>query len=281
MRTTLARLVVSALLAAAAGTGLLSPQPAAAAACAGASGVTVVVDFHQLGGGVEQVCDANGAGKSAAALFSDNGFALTYVQRQPGFVCRVSGAPASDPCVNTPPTDAYWGLFWSNGTSGTWSYASQGAGSLSVPDGGYVGFSWQGSSTKTPPGVAPAKHATSAPSSSPTRSVKPTPTSGSSSSPSPEGESDAAEASGGAATRSAGASGSGPGKASRPASAEPSSSSSTSPTPAAGAEPPSTPPAGDAGGSLPVWVVAMALLVLAGAAGVTTYLRRSRGPATP
>ena len=55
------------------------------------------------------MCDAGGAGKTAAAQFAAAGFALTRVQRQPGFVCRVEGKPAEDPCVNTPPTDAYWG----------------------------------------------------------------------------------------------------------------------------------------------------------------------------
>ncbi len=64
--------------------------------------MTVVVDFHGLGGGLKQVCDPNGGGDTATQLFSSNGFALDYVQRQPGFVCRVSGKPSQDPCVNTP-----------------------------------------------------------------------------------------------------------------------------------------------------------------------------------
>ena len=134
--------------------------------------MTVVVDPHQLGGAVQAACDPAGAGKSAASLFTDNGFALTYAQRQPGFVCRINGAPSSDPCVNTSPADAYWGLFWSDGTSGTWSYASEGAGSLSVPDGGYVAFSWQGSTSKAPPGMSPQAHASASP--SPTHSATPT-----------------------------------------------------------------------------------------------------------
>ena len=48
------------------------------------------------------------------------------------------------PCVSTPPANAYWGLYWSNGTSGSWSYSSLGVGSLTVPAGGSVAFAWQG-----------------------------------------------------------------------------------------------------------------------------------------
>ena len=158
-----ARLVAAVVLTAAA-SAAVPTAPASAAACSTSHGVTVVVDFHELGGGVQQACDADGADTSASTLFPRNGFPLDYVQRQPGFVCRVSGAPASDPCQNTPPADAYWGLWWSDGKSGSWSYSSEGAGSLSVPDGGYVAFSWNGSSTKSPPGAAPRPHPSSSPS---------------------------------------------------------------------------------------------------------------------
>ena len=147
--------LVAALGLVAAGLVLQARAPAAAAGCTGSGGVTVVVDFHQLGGGVQQACDADGGGKAASAVFPDSGFPLTYVQRQPGFVCRVSGAPSSDPCVNTPPAGAYWSLWWSDGTSGSWTYSSTGVGSLTVPDGGYVAFSWQGQDGKAAPGVAP------------------------------------------------------------------------------------------------------------------------------
>lgn len=170
MRYAVRRLLAAVLLSGAGLTGGTLADPAAAAVCSSDTGVTVVVDFHELGGGVQTVCDPDGGGKTAATLFPANGFPLDYVQRQPGFVCRVSSKPAEDPCVNTPPADAYWGLFWSSGTTGTWSYSSSGAGSQKVPAGGSVAFSWQGSSSRAEPGVAPPKHATqpsSQPSSSP------------------------------------------------------------------------------------------------------------------
>ena len=57
-------------------------------------------------------------------------------------MCRVEAVPASDPCVNTSPANAYWGLWWSDGRTGTWSYSSLGVTSLKIPAGGSVAFAW-------------------------------------------------------------------------------------------------------------------------------------------
>jgi hypothetical protein len=142
-----------------AGAGLVWAQsPAAAAACSDDSGVTVVVDFHDLGGrGLEQDCVADRG--EADELFRDAGHSLENVSQQP-FVCRVDGLPTAEEesCARTPPSDAYWGLWWSDGTDGTWTYASQGAYALDVPDGGAVAFSWNGTSSTSKPGVAPPEH---------------------------------------------------------------------------------------------------------------------------
>ena len=131
--------------------------------CAGDSGVTVVVDFQQLGGGAQAGCDPAGGGRVAAAVFPAVGFPLTDVQQTPGFTCRVSGQPASDPCVRTPPATAYWSLWWSDGRSGTWSYATVGVNSLKVPEGGYVAFSWQGQAGRALPGISPTSRRTAEP----------------------------------------------------------------------------------------------------------------------
>lgn len=151
-------LVVAAALVAAAVIVTGPTPPASAAPCASATGVTVVVDFNQLGGGVQLRCDRSGGGDTAASLFTSNGFPLTYAQRQPGFVCRVSGVPASDPCVETSPSDAYWSLYWSDGKSGRWAYSSTSVGSLRIPEGGYVAFSWKQGSAPAQPSASASPH---------------------------------------------------------------------------------------------------------------------------
>jgi hypothetical protein len=180
--------------------------------------VTVVVDRGALGGGIDEVCNASGGGKTATTLFTGSGFSLTYVQQTPGFVCRINGQPASDPCVQTPPSDAYWGLWWSDGTSGSWSYASVAAGSLSVPDGGYVAFAWQ-SGSKSPPGVPATAHASSS---------SPSPTATPSSSPSTGGSGGGSGGGGNGGGHNGGGNGSGGGNGGGGGHA------SASPTPSAG-----------------------------------------------
>lgn len=159
MRRSLAALLV-AMLTGASGGLVVAAGPAAAAACPQGTGVSVVV-------GSSVSCDANGGGV-AASNFGDAGHSLTYVQRQPGAVCKVNGAPSDAGCVTMPPATAYWGLFWSDGRSGDWTYASQGVGSLSVPAGGWVAFVFQDGNGKTYPGVKPLGRAPAATSRPPT-----------------------------------------------------------------------------------------------------------------
>jgi hypothetical protein len=286
------RLTVAVLVAASVGLG--APRPAQAATCSSASGVSVVVDFHQLGGGVQTFCDAGGAGKYADAQLVDAGYSLTYVQRQPGFVCRVNGTPASDPCVNTPPADAYWSLWWSDGKSGRWTYASTGVASLKVPAGGYVGLSWQQGTAKATPGVAakahssssPTSHSTSQPPSAPTSappnttgpgpSTAPHSTATSSGSLSSSGSPSGGPAAGGTgkhthATKAT----AGPHPRSKSADASPPTTKGTDgpvPTEAGG---PLDPSAGSpGGGGLPGWVAPAAVVLLFAAAGTVLVVRR-------
>jgi hypothetical protein len=148
--------------------------PAAAAGCAPGSGVTVVVDFASLGGGVRTGCDPSGAGDPASRVVPRAGFPLTYVSTEP-FVCRISGLPdaSTENCADTPPADAYWALFWSDGKKSSWTYASSGVTSLDVPEGGSIGFRFQSSGSRTSPGAPPNPAAPPKP--EPTKSSKPTP----------------------------------------------------------------------------------------------------------
>ncbi len=296
----LLRLVAAVALTAAA--SLAVPlAPASASTCATASGVTVVVDFHELGGGSQAVCDAGGAGRTAAAQFGDAGFDLDRVARQPGFVCRVDSKPASDPCQNTPPADAYWGLWWSDGKLGSWTYASEGVDSLKVPEGGYVALSWNGSSSRSAPGTSPSPHATSSPSpsshpSSQPPSPHPSPTSGQPSTPTHSsggpsgGSTSGGTGSSASASPSSGASPAAHHTKHRSASASPSTgrsaAASTAPEPSQTPEGPASDAAagnpsdpGDSG--LPGWVAPAAIgLLFVGAAG-TAVVRRRRGTTSP
>jgi hypothetical protein len=293
------RLAAACLLAAAA--GVVPSSSAEAATCASGAGVSVVVDFHELPGGVQTACVADGGGKSGTALFTSAGFALGYVQRQPGFVCRVNGAPANDPCVNTPPADAYWGLWWSDGKSGQWTYATTAAGGLSVPDGGYVAFSWNGSATRSTPGVSPAVHATAPtptskptskpstkpsskptkkPSSTPTKSQSTKSTKGASSSPSST-ESTSATPSPTETTKA-------PSKAGQPTKSPGGVDGemlpdSTAPAPSDSAEsadaaPASSDPADPSDDGLPTWVGPLVVVALFAAGGAVAVVRRRRSP---
>ena len=149
------------------------PASAVSGRCQSGEGVTVVVDYGPLGGGVVIACDPDGGGKPAAEVVKDAGFTLEYVSSQPGFVCRLNGRPSADEgedCADTPPADAYWGLFWSDGEPATWVYSSEGAGSLDVPDGGSIGWRFQDGGDRENPSAPPtAAAAQEAPSPQPTR----------------------------------------------------------------------------------------------------------------
>jgi hypothetical protein len=282
-----------ATLVAAAGLIGLSGAPASAALCSG-TGVNVVVDHHQLGGGMQKACDPSGGNTPADQVFAAAGFTLTYAQQQPGFVCRVNGAPASDPCVHTSPANAYWGLYWSDGKSGKWVYATTGANGLQVPNGGFVAFSWQGSTSKTPPGVSPV-NATPVPKPTPTPTPKPTkkanpkPAKTKASTSSSELAATASQAAGSASAEAASPTASPSVSPAASASAVPTASASVAaPTPTDSPSASGTPEAAvsantkltaadpDTGG-LPLWVPAAVVVVLCAATGAVLWRRRATG----
>ena len=139
------------------GVGLVpTPAQAAGGRCAEGTGVTVVVDPGPLGGGIGVGCVPGGAGQPGSQVVPAAGFPLTYVSGAP-FVCRIGGSPGADTedCSGTPPADAYWGLFWSDGDPATWTYASVGITGLEVPEGGSIGWRWQDGGARDLPGAAP------------------------------------------------------------------------------------------------------------------------------
>jgi hypothetical protein len=144
LRRRLAALAAAALLAA----GLIAleptPQAAQAAACTGTTGVTVVVDFGSLGGGVQVAC-ALGDPTSGVTALTGAGFTVAGTTRWGlAFICRINGKPtsATEPCVNTPPATAYWSYWHASGSGAAWSYSTSGASSYNPAPGTVEGWSF-------------------------------------------------------------------------------------------------------------------------------------------
>ncbi len=278
--------------------GLVSaPAQATSGRCAPGTGVTVVVDFGSLGGGTRVGCDADGAGRAATRVVPSAGFALTYVNGQP-FVCRISGKPGPDEesCATTPPADAYWGLFWSDGTDGTWAYATVGVAGLSVPEGGSIGWRFEDGGADEKPGASPtvgqaAPEPTRPPASpSPTRTPGPGAPPPSTPAPTPPESPTASTPAPTPASSAAGKAGGKPGRSARPSasnrptgSARPKAAASDHATGDAteAVTDVASPMAADApesrgadGGNGVTLLAGAAALLLAGAAGVVAWRRR-------
>jgi hypothetical protein len=151
----------------------LAPSETHSGACTTAEpeGVTVVIDYGGLGGGVQATC-ALGLTKSStgrAALTAIGASISGTAHDGDGFVCRLNGRPSAsetldlpsgsyqEQCVQTPPLDAYWS-YWSADDGGSWSYATSGVGQHRVKLGGFEGWSFNlGGSRASPPAFTPAK----------------------------------------------------------------------------------------------------------------------------
>ncbi|MFI5837985.1 hypothetical protein ACIA5A_30375 [Micromonospora sp. NPDC051300] len=162
---------VMVLALAVAGTLTAPAAPAAAAGTAGycpdASGVTVVVDFHQLGGGTVIRCARGDQGTGLAAL-KNAGFPITGTLRWgEGFICRIDGKPsaATEKCVDTPPASAYWS-YWHASNGGSWTYSDKGVANRKPPAGSFEGWSFslnRNANDAPRPGATPKRPAPPAP----------------------------------------------------------------------------------------------------------------------
>ncbi|GGS27546.1 hypothetical protein [Actinokineospora fastidiosa] len=142
-----------AALVATASTVVWAPS-AAAAACSGTTGVTVVVDFGSLGGGTRVAC-APGDPSSGMGALSGAGFGYTGVSSHPGMVCKINGQPAAEACRRPPPTTAYWS-YWYAARGGSWTYSSTGAGYRDPAPGTVEGWAFGAGSPPGTPPPAPA-----------------------------------------------------------------------------------------------------------------------------
>ena len=111
--------------------------------CPDANGVTVAVDYQDLGAATEIRC-AVGPQATGLAALENAGFVVTGTDRWgKAFVCRINGQPtaATESCVNTPPATAYWS-YWHATNGGAWAYSTQGASASHPAPGSFEGWSF-------------------------------------------------------------------------------------------------------------------------------------------
>ncbi|MEI5100607.1 hypothetical protein RB200_21390 [Streptomyces sp. PmtG] len=129
--------------------------------CPDGNGVTVVIDFRELGGTTLVRC-AVGSQETGLAALKDAGFRITGTNRWgESFICRLEGKPGADrePCVDTPPAKAYWS-YWHASNGGRWTYSQYGATYRTPPKGSFEGWSFsldRGQGEAPAPRVAPRR----------------------------------------------------------------------------------------------------------------------------
>ena len=121
---------------------LLHAPPVAAAegACTTATGITVVIDFQDLGGGISTRCVSSKVENGFEALTAA-GINFQTATRAPGFLCKIAGLPTTEQCIQPAPTTAYWS-YWLANRGGNWCYSSLGAGNIVPPPGSVQGWSF-------------------------------------------------------------------------------------------------------------------------------------------
>ncbi|UJW34010.1 hypothetical protein L3Q67_09705 [Saccharothrix sp. AJ9571] len=129
--------------------------------CQDANGVTVVVDFHELGGEPIVRC-APGEQASGLSALQNAGFELTGSQRWGlATLCRIEGKPGpeAEGCADYPPVTAYWS-YWQAPEGGNWAFAQSGVQDSKPPAGSFEGWSFakDKSADATPaPRLAPVR----------------------------------------------------------------------------------------------------------------------------
>ncbi|WP_158884376.1 hypothetical protein [Amycolatopsis anabasis] len=129
--------------------------------CPGPDGVTVVVDFQDLGGDVLIRC-APGDPETGLEAVQNAGIEITGTDRWGlGFVCRLEGKPGPDaePCIDTPPNEAHWG-YWHASNGGSWRPSQYGLQNRNPPAGSFEGWSFSRNHTagsNPAPRIAPVR----------------------------------------------------------------------------------------------------------------------------
>ncbi len=125
--------------------------------CTDGVGVTVVIDFQELGDDTVLVrCAPDGPGDGFAALDQAE-VPYRTATSFPGFLCRIADRPDDDPCTTASPASAYWS-YWLAPAGGDWCYSNRGAANRTPPPGAVEGWSFALDRTEDevpPPRFAP------------------------------------------------------------------------------------------------------------------------------
>jgi hypothetical protein len=158
VRLTLFKRVICSLAVLAGATFVVAPaQPAAAAACSGSSGVTVVVQFPDH----TSVGCASGDPSSGTSALETAGFAPEHAPN--GIICQLNNTPSNPAACHANPN--YWVYFHAS-PGGAWRFSSVGPDSYNPAPGSVEGWRFESGS------AGPTTRAPGTPASTP----KPTPT---------------------------------------------------------------------------------------------------------
>jgi len=261
-----------------------APEPMSQ--CSTTTGVVMAVSFAHWGGPLLRSCASTPA--TAYDMLNQGGWQTTGTEHDgPGFICRIGyrgyqggtqyPTPAQESCVLTPPSSAYW-TFWHAGPGqNTWTYSQAGATGYSPAPGSvdlwvFGGTNLGGTSGSAVPTVSPAS--LRANNQAPGSAVR-------TKNPAHPGAHPAHPAARSARPAAGSARSTGPGGTAAPSSPRSQSAragASSSPSPVISNAPPvaasDNQPSGH-GSAVPA-IIALVIVVLLAAGGITAALRRPR-----
>jgi hypothetical protein len=123
--------------------------------CTATKGVIVAVDFSHFGKASERGCDPTTT--TGYAALQAAGFVPAGDQQDgPAFVCRINDlpSPSQDPCVQTPPSTAFWSYWHANAGKTTWTLSGLGASTYQPKPGSVDAWAF---GARTPPTFTPAQ----------------------------------------------------------------------------------------------------------------------------
>ncbi|WP_410563407.1 hypothetical protein [Amycolatopsis sp. cmx-4-61] len=153
------------------GAAFVGAAPASAAGtdgpCPDGGGVTVVVDFGDLGPAPLIRCAAGTPANGIAAL-QEAGIEVAGSQKYGlAVACRINGKPGPDveSCAGMPSATAYWSYWHAPAAGGTWTSSQEGAQTAKPAPGGFEGWAFarpkSANDLPAPPRVPPVRQAAS------------------------------------------------------------------------------------------------------------------------